>query len=82
MLSIRLDAAEFHQGNAITGEVVVRGLEQEHCNGLTIACAWFTRGACPHEKHSLRRILLFQGPWSPGEHRYRFAASVWLRTAW
>ncbi|MFY0540650.1 hypothetical protein [Nannocystis pusilla] len=76
VLSIRLDAAEFHQGSAITGEVVVRISEPVHCNGLSIACAWFTRGTCPHEKHALRRIPLFQGPWAPDEHRYRFAASV------
>ena len=74
-LTVRLDddAAVFRPGDVIHGEVVVRVHAAGACDGLTLVCEWFTRGAGNVEQGEASVEQLFVGDWRPGEHRYRFA---------
>lgn len=77
-LEVRLDDpdATVRPGDAITGEVVVRAYEAGRCDGLALACRWFTHGAGNVDRGDASVETLFTGEWTRGEHRYRFSVTA------
>ncbi len=77
-LEVRLDepGAVFRPGDAITGEVIVRVHEEGRCDGLALACRWFTHGDGNVDRGDASVETLFKGEWSRGEHRYRFSVTA------
>lgn len=77
-LDIKLDSprAVFQQGEAITGEVVVRVDEPVQCEGIVIACVWSTRGAGDRDELEKRRTRIRPGVLPQGESRHRFSIAA------
>jgi hypothetical protein len=76
--SVEIQGSRHHYrpGEAIQGEVVVQVAEPTDCRGLTVATQYRTEGAVDPYASEPRARRLFEGHWSPGEHRYPFELPV------
>lgn len=59
-------------GGELTGEVVVHVDAAVTCNGLTVFPEWRTSGSGNVATGEGEKLVLFNGQWDAGEHRYRF----------
>ncbi len=59
-------------GGELTGEVVVHVDAAVACNGLTVFPEWRTSGSGNVAAGEGEKLVLFNGQWDAGEHRYRF----------